>query len=531
LKKYVIAHDLGTTGNKTCIFALDQSLLLIDSHVAEYPLITLPNGGAEQKVDDWWNAICTGTKTLLERRKISPKEIAGISFSTQLQGSIFVDQAGIALRNPMIWMDSRATAQSDQKIHHGLQVQGYNLKNLLISMKYTGAGAGTAKDPIFKHMWVRENEPDTYNKAFKWLDVKDYLTLQCTGKAAMTYDSANLTWIFDTRPGHLGWSKPMCKIFEMNMELLPNVVKSTDVIGHLTDQAAKDMGLVPGIPVVGGGGDSSCIPIGAGSIGVWDTHIYVGTSGWVVSNSPKRMTDIGNFIGAVMGGIPGLYSYIAEMETAGVCLQWFRDHLALDEIGVYLDAQNVADKNEEYASLYDFLNRMVLETPPGAGNVLFTPWLHGNRAPREDPFVRGMFFNIGLNTGKRQLLRAVLEGMAFNFRWLLDAVEQKAPAQPNVRFVGGGAKSSASCQILADITGKIIETTYEPQNAGAAGAAIICGVGLGMIPNFKSAKDLIPVKEIFYPRAEYRKLYEQNYAVFKQLYENNRKLFRQLNKR
>jgi xylulokinase len=396
-------------------------------------------------------------------------------------------------------------------------------------LRITGGAAGTAKDPIWKYLWVKENEPEIFRKTYKWLDVKDYLTSRCTGEFKQTYGSAHLTWVFDTRPSRLKWSKSLCKTFGIDMNHLPEVVRSTDVIGNLTSKSASEMGLPEGIPVFGGGGDASMIPIGAGSVDLFDTHIYVGTSGWVVSIVKERWVDLQNFIASILNAIPDHYNYIAEQETAGLCLEWVRDHLALDEIGIYLDAKNVVDHDEKYDTLYDYLNETVNACEDGSGSVIFTPWLHGNRAPREDPYVRGMFFNIGLETGKRQMIRSVLEGVAYNMRWMLEACEKKIPYQKTIRMVGGGAKSDVWCQIMADVTGRTIETIDNPQNVGSAGAALSCAVGLGLIKTFSDVKKLIPIKSTFYPRKECKDVHKRNFSVFKKLYENNKKLYKILN--
>jgi xylulokinase len=288
------------------------------------------------------------------------------------------------------------------------------------------------------------------------------------------------------------------------------------------------MGLNQGTPVFGGGGDVTCVAIGAGCTADNSIHIYVGTSGWVVANVGKRMVDINNFIASILGAIPGRYNYIAEQETSGLCLQWVRDHLALDEIGLYLQ-EHGAEKTWLPGAVYDLLNDTVRETPPGAGGVIFTPWLHGNRAPFEDPYARAMFFNLGINSGKRMMVRAVLEGVAYHKRWMLEAVEKRVPRQPTVRFVGGGAKSEVWCQIMADVTGRQIETIENPQDAGALGAALIGGIGLGAIPSFTTACSFIPIKKTYSPRREHQKTYDTGFAVFKKLYAQNKKLFRALN--
>lgn len=511
------------------MYRIDKKIELVDSFLVEYPLYSTPDGGVEQNAEDWWKAVCESTRALINRSGLNPSYIKGISFCCQMQGSVLVDRQGKVLRNPMIYLDGRSTQQIARYLYNGLlKIDKWNMFTTLKSLIITGGIAGTAKDPLWKYLWVRDNEPKVFEKTYKWLDVKDCLTLRCTGNYGMTGDSAHLTWVYDTRPGKQQWSKSLCKKFDVNMEHLPPVIQSTGVVGELTAQAAEDMGLVKGIPVFGGGGDTSLTAVGSGCLEEFDTHIYVGTSGWVVSNVNKRLVDVSNFIASIISAIPGGYSYSAEQETSGLCLQWVRDHLALDEIGMYLDAQHIADKNEEYNSLFDFLNEVVSQTDPGSGGVIFTPWLHGNRSPREDPHSRGMFFNLSINTGKRQMIRSVMEGVSFHKRWMLEAMEKKIPKRETLRFVGGGARSDVWCQIMADVTGRNIETIDNAQNAGTIGAAVVCAVGLGLM-SFPAAKALIPTKKSYSPRRQFKEMYDLNYSCFSKLYDNNKKLFAALN--
>jgi len=520
-ENHVLSYDIGTTGNKTCLYKVADKIELVDSCLAEYPLQVLPDGGAEQDVDDWWNAICKTTNTILSRTKVDPSAIRGIAFCCQMQGSIMVDSTGRPLRNAMNYLDARATKQIDEFLHTGLiRISGYNAFTTLKSLRITGGLAATAKDPLWKYHWVRENEPEVFSKVYKWLDVKDYLLLRCTGNYGMTQDSANLTFLYNTRPGHMGWDKGLCNTFKVNMDHLPPVVKSTDIVGGLTKEAAHEMGLNPGTPVFGGGGDLPLITVGSGCVEENDTHIYVGTSGWVGANVKKRIVDIGNFMASIIGAMPDCYTFVGEEETSGVCLQWIRDLLDLDK---------TAKQDGEAKDPYDSVNKAAAATPPGAEKIIFTPWLLGNRSPREDPYARGMFFNIGLNANPGMLIRAVMEGVAYHNRWMLQTFDKKIPKQDSVRFVGGGAKSEVWCQIMADVTGRTIETVENPQNAGAFGAAVVTAVGLGLIPSFQQAKSFIPIKRRYTPRTEFNELYEETFRVFEKLYESNKRAFRLLN--
>lgn len=527
---YVLVHDVGTTGNKSCIYRLGDQIELVTAALVEYPLYVMPNGGVEQNPDDWWRAICQATRTVLQESRLSPGQIQGMAFCAQMQGFVPVDRSGNALRNAMSYMDNRGTPQLERYLYNGaVRIGKWNAFKTLRFLQITGGGALTAKDPLWKYLWMRENEPELFNAMHAWLDVKDYLVLRSTGEFTMGYDSAHATFLFDTRPDKLHWHPGLCQTYDVNMQHLPRLVSASDVAGQLMPVAAQELGLAAGIPVFGGGGDLSLITVGAGCLDVNDIHIYIGTSGWVVATVDKRMTDINSMAASIIGAVPNTYNYIAEQETSGRCLQWVRDHLALDEIGVYLNIQGIKDKETEYESLYHLLNKAVEQVPPGAGGVIFTPWLHGNRCPFEDPSARGMFFNIGLQTGKRHLIRAVLEGVAYHKRWMLETIEKKVPRQDVLRLVGGGAQSGVWCQILADVTQRKIEVVENAQNAGTIGAAIVCAVGMGKVPDYRAAKDVIGVAATFHPQPALSDLYDRNYRVYKTLYNQNKNAFQALN--
>ena len=204
--------------------------------------------------DHWWDAVCRSTRKLLQRTGIAAEAVAGMAFCCQMQGSVLVDRQGRALRNPMTYMDGRAVAQHARHLCHGLlRIGGWNAFKVLRSLRITGGLAATPKDPLWKYHWVRENEPQIFEAAHRWLDVKDYLVHRCTGRFAMTPDSAHLTFVYDTRPGRQGWHEGLCRLFGVDMAHLPEVVEAASVVGGLTAAAAQEMGLAAGTPVVAGG--------------------------------------------------------------------------------------------------------------------------------------------------------------------------------------------------------------------------------------------------------------------------------------
>jgi len=529
--KYVLAYDVGTTGLKVGLYKVDQKIEAVCTSSSGYPLYVLPNGGAEQEADDWWNAMCMNTKRILEKSNIDPRLIEGLSFCSQAQGFILVDKEGVPVHRPMSYMDQRAKEEIKKEMSYGLQVAGANIFKLIPSLVITGAVSSSVKDPMWKYKWLEANEPENFKRGYKWLDVKDYLACRCTGECTMTPDSAFGTLLFDTRKGKNCFSKKMCDMMHINMDLLPRIIQSTDVVGTLTKKAAEELGLTEGTKVFGGGGDNSLIGVGAGTVRVGDTHIYSGTSGWVVTVTDKRMVDVDAMIAAISGPQEGKFNYFAEMETAGKCLEWVRDHLALDEIGVYLEKKDVTSEHvSKYKTLYDYLTETIKNVPPGAGGVIFTPWLHGNRCPFEDPNAMGMFTGIKIETGKTELIAAVLEGIDYHLRWMLECQDRKIKTSSPVRFVGGGALSDEACQRLCDIIGRDVETVDSPQNVGALGAAAICAVGLGAIPSLDDVADFIPVAKVFHPDPKKHAAYEPYYQIFKKLYKTNQKVFGEIAK-
>ena len=524
---YVLAYDIGTTGVKTCLFEIGSTITLLAGDSEGYGLYIMEDGGAEQDADEWWAAMCHTTARLLTKTGTAPEQISGISFCSQMQGLVLTDRDGVPVHRPMSYMDQRATEEIRKGIAHGPQIAGANVFKLLKSLRITGAVSTSVKDPMWKYKWIEAHEPENFARAYKWLDVKEYLIHRCTGRFVMTEDSAFATLLYDTRKK--AWSQSLCRTFGVRTEHLPDIIASSDQAGTLTEKAAAELGLALGTPVFGGGGDASLIGVGAGCTSVGDTHIYCGTSGWVSTVTDRQLVDVSAMIAAIVGAQSGRYNYFAEMETAGKCLEWVRDHLALDEIGIYLEKKDITEGREAIArSLYDYMTETVAKAPAGSSGVLFTPWLHGNRCPFEDPTAAGMFFGIRLETGKTELIRAVLEGICYHLRWMLECEARKVKISDTIRFVGGGALSPVTSQILADITGHTIEVVESPQNVGSVGAAAIAAVGLGLIPDLDRVRSFIPVQSSYVPDRKAHAVYNHYYETFKKLYAANKKLFRSL---
>ena len=528
---YIIIYDFGTSSVKTCLFQIDSQIHLVAGASAEYGLYVSDNGGAEQDVEEWWNAICSTTRNVLKKSDVKPNGIEGMAFCSQMQGAVFVDENGNALRRPMNYLDQKGFKEYKECMGSGIiKVSGCSLYKLVRNLRVNYAGSTSAKDPVWKYKWVENNEPETFKKIYKWLDIGDYLVSRCTGRIIRTADTAFATFLYDTRKGKEGWNKGLLKMYKVNPDHMPQIIDCTDLVGGLTEKAARELGLVEGIPVFGGGGDTTFVNIGAGCTKPGDTHIYVGTSGWVSTFMDHQTVDINAMITGVLSAKHGYFNYYAELETAGKCFEWVMEHLALDEIGVYLSNTTVTDDIEsKYTSLYDYLSVEISKIPPGANGVIFTPWLHGNRCPFEDSNAGGMFFNIRLETGKRDMLRAVLEGICYHLRWLLECEEKKVKTSDTIRFVGGGALSPVTCQMLADITGRTIETINNSQEVGAIGTALVVAAGIQGEDVLALSRRVVKPNHVYIPDPGNKKIYERNYRVFKNLYKSNASNFKSIN--
>ena len=218
---YVISYDIGSTGNKTCIFEISDKIKLVAGTLAEYKLYVSDNGGVEQSTDEWWTAMRESTKAVLKKTKIDPDDIKAIGFCSQMQGLVLVDEDGNALRNPMSYMDTRGAAQKEKYGKGIINIEGLGLIKMLNSLRLTAAAPASVKDPIWRYKWVQDNEPEVFKKIYKWLDVKEYLIMRCTGRAVMTEDSAFGTFLYDLRRGKKCWSEKLRRLHGVDIRHLP----------------------------------------------------------------------------------------------------------------------------------------------------------------------------------------------------------------------------------------------------------------------------------------------------------------------
>jgi xylulokinase len=307
----------------------------------------------------------------------------------------------------------------------------------------------------------------------------------------------------------------------VDRDKLPELIHATDTLGPLTAEAARELGLPAGLPVVAGTTDTQSAAIGSGAVGDFEAHLYVGTSSWLSCHVPFKKTDMFHNMASLPSAVPGRYYVANEQECAGVCLTFLRDNLVYPGDGL-----TGSDRPVEPYRLFD---QVVAQVPAGSGGVIFTPWLYGERTPVEDPSVRGGFFNVSMKTRREHLVRAVFEGVAYNARWLLECVERFCRRRlDNLRMIGGGAKSDVWCQIYADVFGRTICQVKDPLEANARGAGLVGSVALGHL-KFDEVGDRVPIARTFAPNPAHRAIYDRLFAEFRTIYKNNKGTYARLN--
>ena len=507
MEKYILAHDVGTIGDKATLYDLQGTL--IASELVEYPIYYPGANSVEQDPEDWWNAVCTATRLLLEKSGVKNSEIAVVSFSAQMMGCVLVDKNGDPMRRALIWADTRSTVQEKRMLDTVGMKNGYNITGHRISASYS----------VSKLLWVKDNQPEIYNKSAKMLNAKDFIIRRLTGKFVTDYSDACGTNLFDLK--QKCWSEELISAYGVRRDLLPEALPSTAIAGGITAEAARQTGLMEGTPVVLGGGDGSCASAGAGAVEEGKIYDVLGTSSWIsiVTKAPVFDENMRTFSWIHLD--ENLYTPNGTMQAGGVSLNWFKNTFC---------GEDSAKAKELGISVYKLIDEAIAQTAPGAGGVLHLPYFLGERSPRWDYNASGTFLGLRASTTKAEMARAVLEGVAYNLKAILDVFDDPAlyPKFEEITFIGGGAKSKVWAQIMADVWGIPVVIPRYLEEATSMGAAICGGVGVGAFPDFRVISKFNPEEWKIYPREEYRARYDAMYRVFNQTYDALREVYAQL---
>jgi xylulokinase len=529
--EHVLAVDLGTSGPRVAFVAADGTVA--DSESGRVRLLLGPGGAAEQDPDDWWRSITAAVRKLVARSAVGTDAIAAVAVTAQWSGTVAVGADGRHLMNAVIWMDSRGARHIGEVTGGAIRLAGYDVRKLRLFVSRAGGLPGhSGKDPTAHICWIRRERPDVYAAARVFLEPADYLNLRLTGRVCSSFDCIALHWVADIRDlANVRYDEDLLRISCLDAGRLPELVPSATVVGTLLPDVARDWGLPSGIPVVTATGDVPSAVVGSGAVADFAGHIYIGTSSWLSCHVPWKRTDVLHNQTTLPSPIPGRYFIANEHETAGACLTFARDTMfaPMRPAGRAAGEDDGAD-GADGADGYAELDRAAAKVAAGAGRVIFTPWLNGERTPVDDHTVRGGFHNLSLAVTRADLLRSVYEGVAYNSRWLLDAVERFAGRElPALAFIGGGARSAVWCQIHADVLGRTIRQVHDPAHANVRGAALVALLALGLA----DAGDLegrVRISAEYQPDPRNRALYDELYDVFKGFYKRTRGLYARLNR-
>jgi xylulokinase len=518
----VLAVDLGTSGAKVALVGIDGRVTAWEFEPVE--LRVLPGGGAEQRPDDWWRALVAATRRLLARHSGPAAEVAAVCCSTQGEGTVPVDEAGVPLANCLLWMDMRGAPHLRRQFGGFPAMQGISLLKVRRWVRLTGGmPSPTGKDPAAHMLYIRDELPEVYGRTYKFLGVPDYLNLRLCGRMAASYDSILTSWVTDNRDADdVKYDARLVRDCGVDPDKLPEIVKCTEVLGRLTPAAAGELGLAPETQVVAGAIDTTAAAVGAGTTDDFALHLYLGTSSWLAAHVPYKKTDVFNSLASVPCAIPGRWLLTALQATAGGNLTWLRDNV------LYHHDELLAE--EEQPDVFKIFDRMAQRVPPGSNGVLYTPWIWGERAPVDDPTLRAGLFNLSLANTREDIVRAFLEGVALNTRRLLGPVG-KFLGRPveTINLVGGGGQSDVWAQIMADVLGVTVRRVRDPIQANARGAAWIAAAGLGEI-SFSDVPRLVEIDREFAPAPAAGAVYDESYRTFLEVHRRLRGVYRRLHR-
>lgn len=502
---YLLGIDIGTSGTKTVLF--DEMGNTIASALEEYPLYQPNIGWAEQDPEDWWQATAASIHRVLAVSGVKSTDVSGIGLSGQMHGLVMLDGDNKVLRRSIIWCDQRSTAECDQITS---LIGAERLIEITANPALTGFTAS-------KIMWVKNNEPDVFEKAKKILLPKDYVRYRLTGEFATEVSDVSGMQLMDIS-GRC-WSAEILSKLGIERSQLADLYESQEVSGKVSNTAAAQTGLREGTPVVGGGGDQAAGAVGNGIVKPGVVSSTIGTSGVVFAYLDKISIDPKGRVHTFCHAVPDTWHVMGVTQGAGLSLKWFRDNFCKEE-------KSTAELMG--VDPYVLMDQEADKVKAGSNGLLYLPYMMGERTPHLDPFAKGVFFGLSAKHDKRDMIRAVMEGVVYSLRDCLEIISGMGVNVSEIRASGGGGKSKLWKQMQADVFGTGI-TTINSGEGPALGVALLAGVGTGIYKNVAEACDTaIKVKNVQQPDMELYNKYSKFYTLYGQLYKSLKKDYRDL---
>ncbi|MDP4093758.1 MAG: xylulokinase [Bacillota bacterium] len=492
---FLLGIDIGTSGTKTVLF--DEAGNTVASALGEYPLYQPEIGWAEQDPEDWWNAVCKTISEVIAKSGVNAEDIKGIGLSGQMHGAVLLDKNDNVLRKSIIWCDQRSSAECNQ-------ITSLIGKERLIAITANPALTGFTASKV---MWVKNNEPELFEKVKRILLPKDYIRLRLTGEFATEVSDASGMQFMDI-PARK-WSDDVLGKLGIDKSMLGKLYESQEVTGKVTKQVAQLTGLKEGTPVVGGAGDQAAGAVGNGIVKPGVISSTIGTSGVVFAYSDKVTIDPEGRVHTFCHAVPNTWHVMGVTQGAGLSLKWYRDNFCIEE-------KRTAELMK--VDPYVLMDEEALKTEPGSNGLIYLPYLMGERTPHLDPNAKGVFFGLSAKHEKPEMIRAVMEGVVYSLRDCLEIIKGMGIEINEVRASGGGGKSKLWRQMQADVFGTSINTINSSEGP-ALGVALLAGVGAGVYGSVAQACDAtIKVKTSqSFDQGLFEK-YSKFYGLYRRLY-------------
>ena len=519
-ERFVLAVDLGTGGPKVGLVSLVGQVAWQD-HIT-VKTRWLDGGGAVQDAEEWWEIVADATRLAVASKTVAPDQVVAVSVTGQWASTVPVDAEGRPVSDCVMWMDTRGGRRAHEAV--GGPVGGYSPSALATWIRRSGVPPSTAGDDSLGHMLhLEKDHPDVARAARWYLEPVDYLSMRFTGVAAASPGSMTPAWLTDTRQADIRDYDPvLVRRSGVNAAKLPPLHPTGSVIGTVQASVAAELGIPASARVVTGTLDLHSAAVGSGAVLDYEAHMVISTTSWISCPVGKKKTDLRRQLATVPGLRPGGYLLVNNQDTAGRSFEWLRDNIVGPADGLLTGGSPPLD--------YRALVEVAATVPAGSGQVIFTPWLTGEHTPIADRHARGGFHNVSLSTTRAHLIRAVLEGVAYNSRWLVEGVDKFTDRRLEpIRLIGGGAQADLWCQIVADVMDRRIERVAEPLHANLRGAAIFAGLALGEV-RWEEVRALVAVDTTFTPDPANRAVYDRLFAEFPGLYKAQKGMFGRLNR-
>jgi len=509
----ILVYDLGTTGCK--VVAFTPKGRVVASHYEKLKTYQRHPTWVEQKPEEWKAAIRKGTKILLKEKKITPNQIKCISISGTQMGAVPVNDKGRPLREYTIMhFDYRSSAQAKKLIE--------NMSGFDNFYKIHGLGHPPENLSICKVMWIKDSERKIYEDAYKFLQSKDFIALYLTQRFVTDYtDASNTGWLNIERREY---SEDILEAAGIDVEKLPEIHDSHDIIGYVTKKASRETGLKMGTPVAIGAGDTPATCLGAGIIKEGVCYSYIGGANWNGVCSTKPILDPLIRMINLCHPIPGKYNVFSFTPSGGIIQDWFVDS--------FYRREGTAERNMYSKDSFGIMNQEISKTSLGALGLICLPYLRGGGGPHWNPNARGAFLGVSILHKRRHFLRASLEGVAFSFRWVMEQTEKAGfPVLKwrELRDVGGGAKNKYWLKIYSDVLGMKLSVLENPQEVTSLGAAIAAAVGVGFHKDYEaSVKEMVRISTIILPNLKSTKIYDEIYGIYKEAFHTLTPIFEKI---